>query len=317
MTASEPGPSGPIDPPAGLRPTLSDPPHPVDPTRLRWHRRRRPLTRPRRSVRRHGRVHHRPPTGARRRLRRPVRAADRPPGPGVPGSTPRSSRTRPRSPRLLARDPAAVILSGGPASVYTPGAPALDPALFDAERPGPGDLLRLPWPWRRSSGGTVAHTGHSEFGRTEIEVTDAERPARRAAGAPPGVDVARRRGDRRRRPGFRVTATSDGATVAAFESTDHPFAGVQFHPEVAHSPFGTAGPGPVPAHDRRPGAGLDGGRGGQPNRSRPSGPGSGTPARAVRAVRRCRLRGGGGARPAGRRGSADVRLRGPRPAARR
>jgi len=138
--------------------------------------------------------------------------------------------------QLLARDPAAVILSGGPASVYTPGAPALDPALFDAGVPVLGICYGFQ-SMARALGGTVARTGRSEFGRTDIEVTDADGLL---DGLPPHHQAWMSHGDEvtTAPPGFRVTATSAGATVAAFESTDHPFAGVQFHPEVAHSPFG-------------------------------------------------------------------------------
>ena len=80
----------------------------------------------------------------RRRLRRPVRPADRPPGARGARSTARSCRTRWRSADMLAKDPAAIILSGGPSSVYEEGAPALDAALLEAGVPVLRHVLRLP-----------------------------------------------------------------------------------------------------------------------------------------------------------------------------
>jgi GMP synthase (glutamine-hydrolysing) len=137
---------------------------------------------------------------------------------------------------LLARDPAAVILSGGPASVYTPGAPALDAALFDSDVPVLGICYGF-MAMAQALGGTVAHTGNSEYGRTEVSVTDSAGlldglPARHEAWMSHGDEVTAAP------PGFHVTATSPGARVAAFEADGRPLAGVQFHPEVAHSPFG-------------------------------------------------------------------------------
>ena len=107
---------------------------------------------------------------------------------------------------MLAKDPAAIILSGGPSSVYEPGAPALDPALFDNEVPVFGICYGFQ-AMAQALGGTVAHTGSREYGRTA-----AHRPGRhaaaRAAGRPAGVDEPRRQ--RRRGPaglrGHRVHA---------------------------------------------------------------------------------------------------------------
>src|SRR6266508_6180661 len=70
---------------------------------------------------------------------------------------------------LLARRPAAIILSGGPASVYTPGAPQADPALFQAGVPVFGICYGFQ-AMAAALGGEVANTGGSEFGRTSLSV---------------------------------------------------------------------------------------------------------------------------------------------------
>ena len=145
--------------------------------------------------------------------------------------------TRPVA-EIVARKPAAVILSGGPASVYAEGAPAVDPALFDRGHPGARALLRLPGDGPRA-GRRGRADGTREYGRTELcRDRHRRRAARRAAVAAPGVDEPRRLGRRARPEGFTVTASSERAAVAAFEDTDRRLAGVQYHPEVGHSPHG-------------------------------------------------------------------------------
>ena len=95
---------------------------------------------------------------------------------------------------IKAKDPQAIVLSGGPASVYADGAPQLDPALFDLGVPVFGICYGFQ-AMAQALGGTVAHTGTSEYGRTELNVTGG-----RASFGPPGnsagVDEPRRRGDR-------------------------------------------------------------------------------------------------------------------------
>jgi GMP synthase (glutamine-hydrolysing) len=138
---------------------------------------------------------------------------------------------------LAARKPAAVILSGGPSSVYADGAPHLDPAVFDAGVPVFGICYGFQ-AMATALGGEVARTGLSEFGGTTLTVT--EPTSRLFDGTPAAQTVWMSHGDavHAAPPGFTVTATTDGAPVAAFEDLTRGFAGVQFHPEVMHSEHG-------------------------------------------------------------------------------
>ncbi len=136
---------------------------------------------------------------------------------------------------IAAKQPLAVVLSGGPSSVYEEGAPQLDPALFDLGVPVFGICYGFQ-AMANALGGTVAHTGAREYGRTEIAVTGgvlhdglpATQPVWMSHGD--GVTAAPE--------GFEVTASSAGAPVAAFEDRARKLAGVQYHPEVLHSPHG-------------------------------------------------------------------------------
>jgi GMP synthase (glutamine-hydrolysing) len=137
---------------------------------------------------------------------------------------------------LLAKRPKAIILSGGPSSVYADGAPQIDPALFDASVPVFGICYGFQ-AMTQALGGEVAHTGGSEFGRTTLGVTD---PGVLLRGLPGTQLVWMSHGDAVTvpPPGFAVTAASAGAPVAAFENLQRGFAGVQFHPEVLHTEHG-------------------------------------------------------------------------------
>jgi GMP synthase (glutamine-hydrolysing) len=137
---------------------------------------------------------------------------------------------------LLARRPAAIILSGGPSSVYAEGAPRTDSALFDAGVPVFGICYGFQ-AMTQALGGEVARTGESEFGRTVLAVSE---PGALLRGLPGRQQVWMSHGDAVTAPppGFTVTATTSGAPVAAFECTDRRLAGVQFHPEVLHSEHG-------------------------------------------------------------------------------
>ncbi|HWC83951.1 MAG TPA: glutamine-hydrolyzing GMP synthase [Pseudonocardiaceae bacterium] len=138
---------------------------------------------------------------------------------------------------LLRRKPAAIVLSGGPSSVYEPGAPEVDPALFDAGVPVFGICYGFQ-AMAKALGGTVAHTGAREYGRTEVKVDGPGGelheglPGRHPVWMSHGDSVTGAPG------GFTVTASTPGAPVAAFEDTARRFAGVQYHPEVGHSPHG-------------------------------------------------------------------------------
>ena len=137
---------------------------------------------------------------------------------------------------MLAREPLAIILSGGPASVYAPGAPRIDAGVFEAGVPTFGICYGFQ-AMAQALGGTVARTGGREFGGTVL------RP--RGAGVllrdlPAELPVWMSHGDcvTEAPSGFAVTAASAGAPVAAFEDPVGRRAGVQFHPEVAHTAYG-------------------------------------------------------------------------------
>jgi GMP synthase (glutamine-hydrolysing) len=136
---------------------------------------------------------------------------------------------------IKARDPLAVVLSGGPASVYAEGAPQLDPALFDLGVPVFGICYGFQ-AMAQALGGTVAHTGTSEYGRTELKVLAGDLHSDLPGTQPVWMshgDAVTSAPD-----GFEVVATSAGAPVAAFEDRARRLAGVQYHPEVLHSPHG-------------------------------------------------------------------------------
>ncbi len=142
---------------------------------------------------------------------------------------------------IVARRPAAVILSGGPASVYAEGAPRVDDELFTSGIP----VLGLCYGFQamaRSLGGEVAPDGTREYGRTELTVAGStpDRAGVLHDGLPTRHPVWMSHGDSvvRAPDGFVVTARSARAEVAAFEDVERRLAGVQYHPEVAHSPHG-------------------------------------------------------------------------------
>jgi GMP synthase (glutamine-hydrolysing) len=137
---------------------------------------------------------------------------------------------------MLARQPKAIILSGGPASVYAEGAPRTDPTLFTAGVPVFGICYGFQ-AMTQALGGEVAHTGGSEFGRSALTVTE---PGVLLRGLPSMQQVWMSHGDAVTvpPPGFTVTAGTAGAPVAAFEDVGRGLAGVQFHPEVMHTQHG-------------------------------------------------------------------------------
>ena len=138
---------------------------------------------------------------------------------------------------MVAKQPAAIVLSGGPSSVYEPGAPQVDPALFDTGVPVFGICYGFQ-AMAMAMGGTVAHTGAREYGGTRLRTQGGVL----LDGMPAEMDVWMSHGDSvtAAPKGFTVTAASSGAPVAAFEDVARKTAGVQFHPEVAHTRHGQA-----------------------------------------------------------------------------
>jgi len=133
------------------------------------------------------------------------------------------------------KNPQAIVLSGGPASVYAEGAPRLDPALFDLGVPVFGICYGFQ-AMAQALGGTVAKTGTSEYGRTELKVTGgnlhSDLPGTQPVWMSHGDSVTAAP------DGFDVVATSAGSPVAGFEDRGRRLAGVQYHPEVMHTPHG-------------------------------------------------------------------------------
>ncbi|GLW31356.1 glutamine-hydrolyzing GMP synthase [Actinoplanes regularis] len=136
---------------------------------------------------------------------------------------------------MLAKNPAAIILSGGPSSVYEPGAPSLDPSLFDSDVPVFGICYGFQ-AMARALGGTVEQTGSREYGRTLLTAQGGSL----LRDLPDDLPVWMSHGDSVSvaPSGFMVTASTPGAPVAAFEDLAAKRAGVQFHPEVAHTEQG-------------------------------------------------------------------------------
>ncbi|MQW75998.1 glutamine-hydrolyzing GMP synthase [Nocardioides sp. dk4132] len=137
---------------------------------------------------------------------------------------------------MLARKPKAIILSGGPSSVYADGAPGIDQSLFEAGTPVFGMCYGFQL-MAQGLGGEVAHTGAREYGRTPVKIAE---PGTLLAGVPVEHNVWMSHGDSvaQAPEGFTVLASTADTPVAAFENVDRGFAGVQWHPEVLHSEHG-------------------------------------------------------------------------------
>ncbi len=138
---------------------------------------------------------------------------------------------------MLARDPAAIVLSGGPSSVYAEGAPALDSALLTAGVPVFGMCYGFQ-AMVQALGGTVAHTGGGEYGSTRATVSDLSSTLFNGQTAEQSVWMSHGDSVTEAPAGMKVTASSPGAPVAAFEDDDRKLYGVQWHPEVIHSTYG-------------------------------------------------------------------------------
>jgi GMP synthase (glutamine-hydrolysing) len=137
---------------------------------------------------------------------------------------------------MLAKRPKAIILSGGPSSVYADGAPPAPAGLFDAGVP----VLGICYGFQlmvAGLGGTVAHTGAREYGATTLQTTTG---GPLLAGTPKTQRVWMSHGDTASAapPGFTVTAKTEATPVAAVEDVRNGLFGVQFHPEVLHTEHG-------------------------------------------------------------------------------
>jgi GMP synthase (glutamine-hydrolysing) len=137
---------------------------------------------------------------------------------------------------MLARSPKAIILSGGPSSVYAPGAPSVGPEIFEAGVP----VLGICYGFQAMASALdadVRRTGASEFGRTPVTVSQsgtllADLPGEHRVWMSHADSVVSAPS------GFTPLATTAGSPVAAFEDLERGLAGVQWHPEVLHTEHG-------------------------------------------------------------------------------
>jgi len=142
---------------------------------------------------------------------------------------------------ILQRNPAAIILSGGPASVYAAGAPPAPAGLLGAGVP----VLGICYGFQlmvRDLGGEVARTGSGEYGAAALRRNEAGSGGVLLAGLPESQQVWMSHGDTcvRAPDGFTVTASTPGTPVAAAENPSLGLYGMQFHPEVMHTEHGMA-----------------------------------------------------------------------------
>jgi GMP synthase (glutamine-hydrolysing) len=138
---------------------------------------------------------------------------------------------------MLAKRPAAIVLSGGPSSVYAAGAPQVDRALFDADVPIFGICYGFQ-AMATALGGRVDRTGRREYGGTPLDVSDSRSTL--FHDLPTRLNVWMSHGDAvaEAPPGFAVTASTADTPIAGFENLQRRLAGVQHHPEVGHSEHG-------------------------------------------------------------------------------
>ena len=139
---------------------------------------------------------------------------------------------------VVAKNPAAIILSGGPSSVYAENAPTFDSSILALGIPVFGICYGFQ-AMAQGLGGVVSQTGKSEYGRTDLSAHDS---AKTFTSLPTSQKVWMSHGDAvtQAPPGFTVTASTSDTSIAAFENETGLLAGVQFHPEVLHSEHGQA-----------------------------------------------------------------------------
>ena len=139
---------------------------------------------------------------------------------------------------IKAKNPSAIILSGGPSSVYADNAPKIDAEIFKLGIPVFGICYGFQ-AMAAALGGEVSRTGKSEFGRTDTTVVTT---SKLFAGLPARQKVWMSHGDAvsQAPAGFSICGTTEDTPIAAFENETALLAGVQFHPEVLHSEHGQA-----------------------------------------------------------------------------
>lgn len=139
---------------------------------------------------------------------------------------------------LVAQGVGAVILSGGPASVYADDAPRADPAIFDLGVPALGICYGLQY-ITATLGGEVARAAAREYGPATLHVKS---PHPLFDGIPENFVVWMSHGDRVDVPpaGFRALAASDNSAYAAVGDDARRIYGLQFHPEVTHTEYGSS-----------------------------------------------------------------------------
>jgi GMP synthase (glutamine-hydrolysing) len=140
--------------------------------------------------------------------------------------------------RIRERRPAGLVLSGGPASVYSEGAPGLRPELLELGIPVLGICYGMQ-AMVQVLGGRVEGADAGEFGRTELTLSNGG--GRLLAGLPAEQQCWMSHRDSVFEPpaGFEALAASPGSPVAALENVERGLYGIQFHPEVVHTPYGT------------------------------------------------------------------------------
>jgi GMP synthase (glutamine-hydrolysing) len=140
---------------------------------------------------------------------------------------------------IRAYQPAGIILSGGPSSVYDADAPKCDPAVLGAGIPVLGICYGMQW-IAKTLGGTVEPAGRREYGRAEF-AAEARENGELFRGLPGKLRIWNSHGDHvlALPPGFRTTGKTENA-IAAIQNTEKSIHAVQFHPEVNHTEQGTA-----------------------------------------------------------------------------
>jgi len=140
--------------------------------------------------------------------------------------------------RIRDRAPAALVLSGGPASVYSEGAPALRSELLELGIPVLGICYGMQ-AMVQVLGGRVEGADAGEFGRTELILADGGGELLKGLPSEQQCWMSHRDCVFEAPEGFSALAASPGSPVAAFESTERGLYGIQFHPEVVHTPYGS------------------------------------------------------------------------------